>query len=111
MPHALHAQIRQHGRDVLQKQRVGRENQRALRAQAVLIGIEQKGDAVQGDAGFARTRHALHDQRAVERMADDGVLLGLDGGDDFREPLSRDCAQHGLQKLVLRGNARIKIGL
>ena len=44
--------------------------------------VQQEGGAVQPDRGLARARAALHDEAAIERRADDRVLLALDRGDD-----------------------------
>ena len=60
---ALHAQIGQHARDIVQKQRVGRENEHVFRAKLVAKRVQQIGDAVQRDGGLAGTGHALHHQR------------------------------------------------
>ncbi len=43
---------------------------------------------MEADGRLARARSALHGEQAVERGADDLVLLGLDGGDDV-EHLAR----------------------
>ena len=52
---------------------------------------------MQTDRGLAGARTALHDQRLLQRRADDDVLLGLDRGDDLAHrtrPRGADLGQH-----------------
>jgi hypothetical protein len=50
------------------------------------VTVEEERGTVEGDRGLPRARTALDDEEAGERAADDGVLLGLDGGDDIAHP-------------------------
>ena len=106
--HALHAQVGQHAGNVGQKQRVGGKNHHLFGAEGIAEGIEQVGDAVQGDGGFAAARHALHNEVSLQGMADHAVLLGLDGGDDFLQPGGGHRAQHLLQVNVLADHAAVE---
>ena len=50
------------------------------------MGEEEVGRAVQRHGGLARAGSALHEQDAGEGVADDPVLLALDGRDDVAHP-------------------------
>ena len=106
--HALHAQIGQYLRNIIQKQRVGRENHQLLRAEGLAVRVQQPRDAMQGDGGFAAARHALHDQRRLHGMADHEVLLCLNGRDDLSKLVRGDLPQHALQIRVLTDYAAVE---
>ena len=50
---------------------------------------------MQSDDGLARTRTAVDDQSAARSRADDGVLVGLDGGEHVAHPGRPAAAQAG----------------
>ena len=108
LDHLFDAQVRQRGGDVVQKERVGRENHHLRRSDAAPVGIEQVGDAVQRDGGLAGARHALHNQGLKRPVPDDHILLGLNGGHHVAQPVSPRLAQHAHQIGVLRGHVGIK---
>ncbi len=59
------------------------------------VGVEQVGGAVQGDDGLAGARAAVDDEGAAGTGADDGVLVGLDGGEHVPHPGRAVGAQAG----------------
>ena len=63
--------------------------------------VEQKGHPVQGDAGLPRARHALDNQHLGLFVADNLVLLLLDGGDDGLHLLIGGVGQLLLEDVVL----------
>src|SRR5882762_3440132 len=46
------------------------------------VAVEEVGGAVEADGGFSGAGGALDAEGVVEVGADEGVLVGLDGGDD-----------------------------
>ena len=80
----------QHLLDVAQKQARGPHQQHAGSFQALAVGVEEVGDAVQGNGCLAGSRASLDDEEALIGRADNTVLLGLDGGDDVAHvPVAR----------------------
>ena len=79
------AQRWQHLLDVGEEQAVGAEHQHSLAFERETVGVEQIGGSVEGCHRLAGAGTALHHQHAGQRRADDGVLLGLDGGSGVGE--------------------------
>ncbi len=76
------AERRQHRLDVLQERPGWPDDEHTARRQRLAVRVEQIRRAVERDGCLARAGAALHDERAAEFGADDGILLGLDRRDD-----------------------------
>ncbi|SIJ37992.1 Uncharacterised protein [Mycobacteroides abscessus subsp. abscessus] len=55
---------------------------------------------MEGDGGLARARSALDDEDALEGLADDRILLGLDGRDDVAHPPGPVCGEGGDERAL-----------
>ena len=79
--------------DIAQEQarRTHEEDPRAL--EALAVGVQEVGDAVQRNRGLAGARSALDHHEAFVGGANDPVLLGLDGGDDVAHATVARLAQ------------------
>ena len=106
--HPLHAQVRQHLGDVIQKQRVGSQNHQLLGPEGFPVRVKQPGDAVQRVGGFAAARYALNDQRLAGGMPDDQVLLCLNGGNNLPQLVRGNLPQHALQVGILAHHAAVE---
>ena len=87
------AERRQHAVDVPQEHTVRPDDEHALVLEREAVRVEEVRRAVQRDDCLARAGTALHDEDAVQRRADDLVLLGLDRGDDVAELTGRATAR------------------
>ncbi len=76
------AEGRQDRRDVLQERAVRTDDEDALPRQAFPVRVQQPRGAVQADGRLPRAGGSLDADRRLGVGADEGVLLGLDGGDD-----------------------------
>ncbi len=65
------------------------------------VGIQQVSGAVQGHHGLARTRAAVDDQSTGRSRADDGVLVGRDGGQHVPHPGRPAGAQAGDERRLV----------
>ena len=91
------AEAGQHVGDVLEEGAVGPDDQHPVAGEPAPVLEQEVRGAVQADGRLAGAGPALDDQAAVERGADDDVLLGLDGGDDLAHragPGGADLGQH-----------------
>ena len=85
--HAFLAEARQDVGDVGEVGLVRPDEQHAAPAvPEARVGVEQVCRAVQRDDRLARAGTAVDDEGAVGAGADDGVLVGLDGGQDVAHP-------------------------
>ncbi len=95
----LHAFLAEAGQDVGDVGQVGLvradEQHAASAVTKAGVGVEEVGGAVQRDDGLARARAAVHDQGAGRSGADDGVLVGGDGGEHVPHPGRPAGAQAG----------------
>ncbi len=89
----------------MQERRAGAHHENPGILQPASMGIEQVRRPVQGDGGFAGSRPSLHDDGAVERRADDAVLLRLDGGHNVGHLAGSPRAQGGEQRSFARQRA------
>lgn len=69
------------------------------------IGVQEVGGAVQRHDGLPGARPAVDDERALRARPDDGVLVGLDGGQHVPHPRRTAAAQAGDERglVVERG--------
>ncbi len=95
----LHALLTEAGQDVGDVGQVGLvradEQDTAATVAEPGVGVEEVGRAVQRDHGLARARPAVDDEGAAGPGADDGVLVGLDGGEHVAHPGGPVAAQAG----------------
>ncbi len=85
--HALLAEAGEDVGDVVQVGPVRTDEQHAAPAVTeARVGVEEVGGAVEGDDGLPRARTAVDDERAAGTRPDDGVLVGLDGGEHVPHP-------------------------
>ncbi len=93
----LHAVLAEAGQDVVDVRQIclmrPDEQHAAPAAADARIGVEEVGRAVQGDHGLAGTGAAIDDERAPGAGADDGVLIGLDGGEHIPHPARPAAAE------------------
>ena len=67
------------------------------------MGVQEVGDAVQGDRSLAGAWPALDDQETLVGGTDDAVLLGLDRGDDVAHaPVARFAERVHERSLALQ---------
>ena len=94
------AEGRQDLADVAEEGGVRPDDEHAAALERAPVGVEQVRGPVQRRDGLAGARAALHDQHALQRGADDPVLLGLDGGHHVAHPAGAAAGdardQHGL---------------
>ncbi len=94
------AQRRQHPADVVEERRVGADDEDAVALDALALGVEQVGDAVQRHHGLPGAGAALDHGHARVVEPDDLVLLGLDGRDDVAHALAAGGVDRGEQRRV-----------
>ncbi len=80
------AEARQHLLDVTEEHRRWADHEHAAAGDAVAVGVQQVGRAVQRHRRLAGARAALDDEDAGQRRAHHAVLLRLQGGDDVAHP-------------------------
>ena len=107
LPHWLLAQLRQHPGNVVGEHPARREDGHRLRGQPLFLTIQQVGNPVQRDGSLARAGHALNDKRAGRLIANDGVLLALDGGDDIMHLRVRRAPENRREYLVAHAGAGV----
>ena len=94
------AEGRQDLADVAEEGGVRPDDEHAAALERAPVSVEQVRGPVQRRDGLARARAALHDQHALQRGADDPVLLGLDGRHHVAHPAGAAAGdardQHGL---------------
>ena len=104
----LDPQVRKHLGDVGKEKRVRRQDHHILRPQRFPESVEQVGDPVQGDRRLPASRRPLDQQVRAQRGADHDVLLRLDRGDDFPQPVRGYAAEHALQVGLLRNDPAVE---
>ena len=104
----LLAELRQHAGDVVGEHAVRREEGHLARRKLATAPVQQVRHAVQRDGGLARARHALDDERARLLVADDAVLLGLDGRDDGAHLSVGIAPQLARQHLVAHARGAVR---
>ena len=107
----LLAQVGQDVGDVLLEHRVGRHEVHLVGPQVLAVAEQQVGDALQQHRGLAAARHAAHQHRRDVLVADDGVLLLLDGGRDGLELRGALRGEAGQQQRVLDGHRGVEVAL
>ncbi|GGX28604.1 hypothetical protein GCM10010341_57570 [Streptomyces noursei] len=101
VPHGagLHPLLPETGQDVLDVGQVGLvrtdEQHAAPTVAEARVGVEKVGGAMQGDDRLAGARAAVDDESAPGTRPDDGVLVGLDGGEHVAHPRRPGAAQAG----------------
>ena len=86
----LHALLPEAGKDVGdvgQEGLVRSDEQHATRGTQAGFGVEQVRGTVQGDDGLPGARAAVDDEGTPGARADDGVLVGRDGGEHVPHPV------------------------
>ena len=87
------AQGGEHLLDVAQEQARGADEEDARTLEALAMGIEEVGNAVQCDRRLTGAGAALHHHEALIGRTNDAVLLGLDGGDNVAHAAVAGLAQ------------------
>ncbi|WP_370648290.1 divalent metal cation transporter, partial [Corynebacterium amycolatum] len=77
--HARFAEARQHAGDVVEEGRVRADDEDTGFRQLIAVGVEKPRDAMQRHRRLARAGTALDNQGAAGGIADDEVLLALNG--------------------------------
>ena len=88
----------QHLIDVAQERGARADDQDPAPRQSLSVRIEEVGGPVQRDDGLPGARPALDDEDPARVLADDAVLVGLDGGDDVAHPPGPAAAQRRQQR-------------
>ena len=104
----LDTQIRQDLGDIRKEQRVRRQDHHVLGPERVTEGIEQIGNPMEGDSGFPAARRALDHQIRIQRMANDDILLRLDGVHYILQAVGGHAAQRILQIILLRDDVAVE---
>ena len=104
------AHVGQHAVDVMPEHGVGRDQVHVVGVERVAFGVEQVRDTLQQHRGLARPRDAAHEQNGHVGMADDRVLLLLDGRSDGRELRRATLRERGQQQRVLDGHRGVEVG-
>ena len=103
------AQVRQHVLDVFREYRVGADEEHLTRVERSAVAVEQVCDALQQHAGLAAARDAGDQQCRHILVADDEVLLLLDGGGDGLHVFGALCGKRLQQQRVLDGHVGVEI--
>ncbi len=85
----------QHLFDVAEEDGVRADEQHPLSFEAQPMAEQQVGGPVEGDGRLARAGTSLHHERAGQFRPYDGVLLGLDRGDDVGHPACSGALETG----------------
>ena len=102
--------VGQHVRDVVAKHRVRRDEEHVLGAEALAVLVEQVCDALEQHRRLARTRDAGDEQHGAVLVADDGVLLLLDGRGDRLHLGGALFGQRREKQRILDGDVGVEIG-
>jgi len=104
------AHVGQDAVDVVAEHGVGRDQVDVVGVERLALGVEQVGDALQEHRGLARARDAAHEEHGHVRVADDRVLLLLDGRRDGRELRRAALRERCQQQRVLDGHRGVEVG-
>ncbi len=105
----LLTEVREHVVDVLAEHRIQGHQVHVLRAERLSLVVEQVGDALQKDRGLSGARDAVDEHHRHVRIADDGVLLLLDGRGDGLHLVGAGPRERGKKKGILDGDLRVKV--
>ena len=103
------AQVGQYVLDVLREHRVGADEEHLTRVERSAVAVEQVCDALQQHAGLAAARDAGDQQCRHILVADDEVLLLLDGGGDGLHVFGALRGKRLQQQRVLDGDIGVEI--
>ena len=105
----MYIQVRQNSCDIVQQNPVAAHNVKILRAEPFLIIVQDKGNPVHGNGSFSGSRHSLDNDVVVGGLADDIVLLFLDGGHNLSQhSLLVSCQVLG-EQLVVGHHRTVKV--
>ena len=105
------AQGGENGLDVAQEYAGRAHQEHAGALQPLALGVEQVGDAVQGDGRLARAGPSLDHHQAPVGRADDLVLLGLDGRHDVAHPALARRVERAHQGALARELQVLAVGV
>ena len=104
------AHVGQHVCDVVAKHRVWGDEEHVLGPEALTVLVEQVCDALEKHRCLARTSDAGDEQHGAVLVADDGVLLLLDGRSDRLHLGGALLGQRREKQRILDGDAGVEIG-
>ena len=105
------SQVGQHVLDVFGEHGVRADQEHLARVQIAAVAVEQVGDALQQHAGLAAAGDARYQKRRHVLVADDEVLLFLDGGRDGLHVLGALRRKRLQKQRVLDGHVGVKVGV
>ena len=105
----LLAHAGQHRVDVVAEDVVGREEEDLVGREGLALLVEEVRHALQQHRGLARAGDAAHEQHGHVLVADDRVLLALDGCGDGRELLGVVLLERAEKERVLDGHGGVEV--
>ena len=83
LPCPVHVKVRENGGNIVQKDAVTADDVEVFRTELFRIIVKNVGEAVHSDRCFAGSCNSLYKNVVSWRIADNGILLLLNGCNDF----------------------------
>ncbi len=109
MPDAVHIQIRKHAGNIVQQDPVASHDIKILRAETILIIVQNIRDPVHGYRGFSGTGHSLDNHIMIGRFADNLILFFLNRGYNLSQHSLFVARQIFGQQIIVGNHFTVKI--